>query len=582
MNKQEIKEILMYGEKLTVEIKKSTNEIPKSVWETYSSFANTNGGIILLGVEENMQTDDTDTKFVVKGINHPEKRIKEFWDTINSSKVSSNILMDHHVGQCEMDDGVVVWIKVPQADYRSKPIYINENPFKGSFKRNFEGDYHCSEEEVRAMIRDADDKGEDSRLLEGFTMEDIDMNSLRGYRNQFQNLHPHHVWNELDDKDFLRNLGGYTLDRKTRMEGLTAAGLLMFGSGLAIREKFPFLRMDYLDFTNTDEMTRWNDRLTNDGMWENNLYTFAKKIFPEITSGLKTPFKLDGIIRTDDTNISKAIRESIINALIHTDYQSKGVIKVEKYKDVIVISNPGNLKLSVQDIYEGGYSVARNPYIQQFFRMIGLGDNIGSGFPTILKTWKEHQWRTPDLYDNREQNRVELRLWMVPHLSDERMIELYRIFGKSYQSLSKSEQLILATAHIEGKITNNRLQTVLEESDVSIGKLLQGLIDKNMLLKQSMGKSHKYVLNKDYDKESSKNEILLENNTQSLNESERMIMNFATKTGKINSTQVIALVDTITTNQGAYKALNRLVEKQFLTKVKEGKVVYYTLLQHEF
>ena len=80
-----------------------------------------------------------------------------------------------------------------------------------------------------------------------------------------------------------------------------------------------------------------------------------------------------------------------------------------------MISNPGNLKLSVQDIYEGGNSVARNPYIQQFFRMIGLGDNIGSGFPTILKTWKEHQWRTPDLYDNREQNRVELRLWMVPH-----------------------------------------------------------------------------------------------------------------------------------------------------------------------
>ena len=69
---------------------------------------------------------------------------------------------------------------------------------------------------------------------------------------------------------------------------------------------------------------------------------------------------------------------------------------------------------------------------------------------------------------------------------------------------------------------------------------------------------------------------------QSLNESERMIMNFATKTGKINSNQVIALVDTITTNQGAYKALNRLVEKQFLTKVKEGKVVYYTLIQHVF
>lgn len=576
MDKEKIKDILLYGEKLTVEIKKSINEIPKSVWETYSSFANTNGGIILLGVEENMQSDGE--RYVVKGVKNPDKRIKEFWDTINSSKVSSNILMDHHVGQCKMDEGVVVWIKVPQANYSSKPVYINENPFKGSFKRNYEGDYHCSEEEVRAMIRDAEDKGEDGRLLEGFTMEDIDMNSLRGYRNQFQNLHPHHVWNELDDKEFLRNMGGYTVDRRTKSEGLTVAGLLMFGTSLAIRDEFPFLRMDYLDFSNINDDVRWNDRVTYDGMWENNLYTFVKKILPEIIDNIKTPFMLDGIVRVDDTNVSKAIRESVVNSLIHADYRCKGIIKVEKYKDCIIVSNPGNLKLPVQDIYEGRYTGARNPYIQQFFRMIGLGDNIVSGFPSILKTWKEKQWRRPDLYDNQELNQVELRLWMVPHLSKERIIDLYKIFGESYQLLSKNEQLILATAHIENMITNKRLQTVLEEEEVIIGKLLQKLIDKNMLIKQSLGKSHKYILNENYElKENDKTVVNSKSDISNLNNNEVKIISYVSKNGKITSSDVMDLIDTIATNQGAYKALNRLTEKELLTKVKDGRTVYYVL-----
>ena len=79
---------------------------------------------------------------------------------------------------------------------------------------------------------------------------------------------PEHVWNGIDDKEFLRNLGGYAVDRATKREGLTAAGLLMFGKGLSVRERFDNIRMDYLDQTNLAEGSRWSDRLTYDGSWE--------------------------------------------------------------------------------------------------------------------------------------------------------------------------------------------------------------------------------------------------------------------------------------------------------------------------
>lgn len=158
----------------------------------------------------------------------------------------------------------------------------------------------------------------------------------------------------------------------------------MFGKGLAIRERFDNIRMDYLDESNLAPGSRWSDRLTYDGMWENNLYSFMRLVMPKLVSGIKHPFNLQGMARNDDTAIHKAIREAVVNMLIHSDYQITGVLSIVKEDKGYCFSNPGSLKLPIRAIYEGGHSVARNPRIQTMLRMIGYGDNIGSGFPTIL------------------------------------------------------------------------------------------------------------------------------------------------------------------------------------------------------
>ena len=80
-------------------------------------------------------------------------------------------------------------------------------------------------------------------------------------------------------------------------------------------------------------------------------------------------------------------------------------------------------------IYEGGNSVARNPRLQTMFRMIGAGDNIGSGFPTILGAWGGENWRKPDLSENTELHLVELKLWMVSMMPSECSEYLHQLFG---------------------------------------------------------------------------------------------------------------------------------------------------------
>ena len=498
MDATDIKVLLEVGERISFECKKAENNIPKSVWETYSSFANTIGGIIVLGITENVKFVGEANHFEITGITNPQKLRKEFFDTLNSNKVNRNILTDSDVEIIDYEGVPLMCITVPQADYRQRPIYINGNMMNGAFKRNYEGDYHCTEEDVKAMIRDANDSGNDGILIEHYNIDDIDSATFNAYRNRFRTANPDHIWNDYDDKDFLLNIGAYIRDRNTRREGLMLAGLLVFGKGLSIRERFDNIRMDYLDFTNLEEESRWSDRLTYDGRWENNLYNFFMRVQSKLISDIKRPFSLKGMERNDDSLLHKAIREALTNLIIHADYMLTGVLKVEKYDNRFVFSNPGSLKIPVVDIYEGGHSKARNPHIQAILRMIGFGENIGSGFPTILEACKKENWRRPLLEERPDLHLVELTLSMVSLISAECETQLLELYGNDYKEAEKEQQLILATALSEGVIANNTIQLLLDKNPLEAGKLLYALVAKNMLLSTNKGRWTTYSINGKY------------------------------------------------------------------------------------
>ena len=84
MDEKTIKEILLKGERVTLECKKAKSEMPKSIWQTYSAFANTIGGMILLGVDENMQEKDIQKRYQIIGVDEPRKIVTDFWNTLNS------------------------------------------------------------------------------------------------------------------------------------------------------------------------------------------------------------------------------------------------------------------------------------------------------------------------------------------------------------------------------------------------------------------------------------------------------------------------------------------------------------------
>jgi len=415
MNMQELKKLIYQGEKVDIECKKSEDKLSNSIYESYSAFANTKGGIIILGIKEDKTKTRNEERFIFQGIKNPSKQIEDFWNTVNSKKVNVSILKDEDVYIVEEDGLNFIVINVPRADFNSRPVYVGENPYTGTFKRNHEGDYHATQDEVNAMIRDKNIEGNDNTIIEYYDMNDIDKETLKKYRQIFEVRNEGHVWNSFDDKRFLEELGGYRKDRKTNVEGLTLAGLLMFGTGRVVREKFDNIFMDYRDQSDVTEDIRWNDRITYDGTWENNLFNFFMKVTPKLLEDLKKPFKLDGLQSSGDTAVHKAVREGFVNLIIHADYlRDAGVLKVIKYSDGFEFTNPGTLKLSVEEIFRGGNSKTRNPHMQTMLRMIGFGDNAGSGFPTIIGAWEKEGWAMPELIEDTNLNQVTLKLSMKP------------------------------------------------------------------------------------------------------------------------------------------------------------------------
>ena len=158
------KDIKNLKENNLIEFKKSKGGLPNSLWESYSAFANSNGGTIVLGIDEPQKNVFESAKLTESEVLELKKR---FWDTINNTqKVSVNILVDRDVYVDDYDGFPVLVIKVRRANRFEKPVHINNNVYSGTYRRNHEGDYHATEHEIRGMIRDQNPEGNDSMILE--------------------------------------------------------------------------------------------------------------------------------------------------------------------------------------------------------------------------------------------------------------------------------------------------------------------------------------------------------------------------------------------------------------------------------
>ncbi len=403
----DFKKIFADSEKVNVEVKAAQGGIPNSIWETYSSFANTFGGTIILGIGEKKETK----KFIPVGVADPNKMVSDVWNTVNNAqKVNVNILLERHVYTQSYDGKDYVVIEVPRANRQDKPVYVGTDMFKGTFRRNHEGDYHCTKAEIKAMLRDQADTTSDALVLENVSLDVLNGDSIKSYRNRFELIRQGHTWNSLPNDEFLMKIGAAKISEIDGKVHPTLGGLIFFGNFINIMDELPDFFLDYREKLSTE--TRWSDRVcSGDGDWSGNVYDFYFKIIDRLTSDVKKPFAINAdLLRDDDTPIHKSIREALANALIHADYYGRQGIVIEKEFRKLKLSNPGTFRISVDDAISGGISDARNGRIFNMFSLIKVGERSGMGLCDLYTNWKNSGYEKPVIEESIEPDRITLTL----------------------------------------------------------------------------------------------------------------------------------------------------------------------------
>lgn len=358
-------------------------ELPKDTWETYSAFANTKGGYIILGM-----TEGKNFEFSASGVVQKDKIIRELYNNSgNPEKVSTDLLDNNSIETIFHNGKYIIKIRVRPAKRQEKPVYLNGNPYK-SYKRMHDGDRKLSKAEVKRMLAEQIEETRDAKILTGYTIKDLSRESLQAYRQIFQNRDAHHPWNILEDQIFIEQIGAYNYNRETEEGGITIAGLLMFGHSNAIQSALPHYFLDYKEIRD-QELNRWTDRIRPDGKWTGNIFDFYREVYQRISRDTKTPFHLKNDLRIDESLIHQAIREALVNALVHADYSDRAPISITKSKKSLKFCNPGKMRIPIELAVLGGKSDCRNRVLHKIFDMAGLGERAGSGMEKIKQGWEQ-------------------------------------------------------------------------------------------------------------------------------------------------------------------------------------------------
>lgn len=400
-------EYLHAKENQKLEFKSANGGLPASIYETYCSFANTFGGIIVLGVKEGKTENE------IVGVREPQALKKDFFNAISDkNKISICLGGDELWKEIPIGEKRIVEIQVPEAPKEAKPVYLNHNPLY-SYIRRGDGDFLASEAERKSMELDSFSSKSDMRANEfGITFDDLNKETLKEYRSVFNAMNPNNVFASLNDFDFYKSIG--VLVKKGDQCLASGAGILMFGDYISIKRIYPGFDLDYRE--NFSRSSRWDYRLdASDLSWSGNVFDFIRTVIAHMRPSLPSPFHLnrDGISEDGGRLVLEIIREGIVNALSNCDFLLPGGVNVLLEKNKITIKNAGRMRLPLNLALLGGDSDPRNVGLMNLLHLIKMGDKAGTGIPNILLKMKELSYPEPFWEEKAYPNKVILTCFLT-------------------------------------------------------------------------------------------------------------------------------------------------------------------------
>lgn len=468
-------------EGIDIEYKAAENGLPKSFWETYSAFANTNGGVIILGYDER---DKMNPK---KGFKNPQPIYDQLLnDANNPSKVSFNLLTDDDILISPIADSKrsLIIVNIREAPYSVKPVHIGKDIGK-SYIRLGEGDRLVTKQQLKYLLSSSHDDI-DSQILPKFDIDDINLETVERYRSLL--ILQDKKYKDLSIKDLLINIGAYKKDRNgDGAYKLTSGGLLFFGKYNSITDRFPHFQLDYFE-KDSNLNSRWIDRVsTGDASFPDlNMFDFLLIVMDKLSSTVKEPFRLDENSKTRipfKKDLEESLREALVNSLMHAYYDADFPIKITALPDYYEFKNPGNMRVTIDEFIKGNSSVTRNPTISTLLRKIGFSEKAGSGGQKIFDVAARHNLILPTIQSPFDSTTIII--WKVD-------------FKHNINKLPEPDKSILEYISEKGSIKRKQIENDLglAGQEYSYRRALDRLIEQEFIKRVGSGPGTKYILKK--------------------------------------------------------------------------------------
>lgn len=473
-------EKLQQFEDIHTEYKKSQNSIPRAMWETVSSFANTDGGNIFLGVDE--IKNGNSSYFKPCGVNSVNKLITDLLNTVkDKSKISTQAFKEDNIETLSYDNKKIIKISIPKAEYKNRPVYLNGDP-KKTYIREGERDSKANEDDLKSILIDS--KGTDNYdLLNGFDIDDLKIATIQNYRGiLFDQTSDKNILN-MSVPDFLKSIGLMRKDRKTNEFKLTKAALLLFGKFNSITDIYKSFMLDFI-VKNTPLDVDYIDRVYTSNSIENpdNIFEFYIQVSEKMKSLVDNKFKLRDLIRKDDgEKLITVLREGLVNSLVHADYRSGLPTKISFFKDKIEFENAGQMRVSTENFFIRTDSKTRNDLIFQAFIQARLGEHTGSGGYRILSNTQQMKLKTPEI--TTDVKKTKLVIWKI---TEKDIIDSLPVkWQEPYKIIS--EKLVVSYSDL----------SYLFKTKYEGMKILKEMINAGLIIRSGKNKGTRYLISSD-------------------------------------------------------------------------------------
>lgn len=483
-----LQELMSLDESHRIEAKRS-QQVDRSVMETVGAFSNEpglGGGYLLLGVLRDPQ-DLFSNAYIVEGISNPDK-IQS--DLASQCASMFNRPVRPRVSVEELNGKTVIVVYVPEAAPTDKPLYLTSLGLpRGAYRRVGPTDQEGTEDDLIALYAGHQIDTFDAAVLPDADLTDIDSAAIEDYRQLRRQINPSAeelMWN---DHDLLRALG--CVQREN--EGLkpTVAGILLFGTVMALRRCFPMMRIDYIRVPGRQWVENPDHRFDTLEI-RAPLFTAIRRATNTVRDELLQSFSLPegALAREDEPTLPlRVIREAIVNAVMHRSYRIHGAIQIIRYANRLEIRNPGHSIKAEEQLGEPG-SETRNPRIAAVLHEVNIAETKGSGIRAMRELMLANDLLPPTLESSRRPDQFVATFLFHHFLGPDDLAWLRQL---TLEAITDEEARALVFVRELGAIDNAAYRTINRTDTLNASGHLRRLRDLGLLDMRGSGSRTYYV-----------------------------------------------------------------------------------------